>query len=131
MRKKLSRKGFTLIELIVVLAILGVILAIAVPRYSGLQDAAELKADKSTAALIVKAARLAETNSGSALATGNATINVSDDGIIISSVTYMDAIGTSQSAGEDFILDNVSGAYKVSFDDDATDFEFTEGDAVN
>lgn len=60
-----NRKGFTLIELIVVLAVLAIIMAIAVPRFIGIQDEAELDADHSTAAMIAKAAELYYAKEGS------------------------------------------------------------------
>lgn len=53
-----NRKGFTLIELIVVLAVLAIIMAIAVPRFMGVQDEAEDKADISTFQMMLKSAEL-------------------------------------------------------------------------
>jgi prepilin-type N-terminal cleavage/methylation domain-containing protein len=55
-----NRKGFTLIELIVVLAVLALIMAIAIPRFSRVRDDARIDADIATAQQINKAARLME-----------------------------------------------------------------------
>ena len=41
MFKKTNKKGFTLIELIVVIAILGILAAVLIPRFTGFQDKAK------------------------------------------------------------------------------------------
>lgn len=51
-----NKKGFTLIELIVVLAVLAIIMAIAVPRFGGVRDQAKVDADMATLASIAKLA---------------------------------------------------------------------------
>lgn len=53
-----NKKGFTLIELIVVLAVLGVIMAIAVPRFTGVQEQAKIDADARTLDMIAKACEI-------------------------------------------------------------------------
>ena len=53
-----NRKGFTLIELIVVLAVLAIIMAIAVPRFMGVRESAALDSDISTIASVAKLVEL-------------------------------------------------------------------------
>jgi len=56
--KKSSNKGFTLVALIIVIAILAIIMLIAIPNFSGIQQRMQVRADKQTAAQIGKAIRI-------------------------------------------------------------------------
>ncbi|BES65726.1 hypothetical protein SANA_21650 [Gottschalkiaceae bacterium SANA] len=62
---KYEESGFTIIELIVVLAILGIILAIAIPNYLGYQARAEAKAAVASLELIEDAIILHKIDTGS------------------------------------------------------------------
>ena len=53
-----NRKGFTLIELIVVLGVLAIIMAISVPKYLGIQQQAKVDADIATLGQIAKITEL-------------------------------------------------------------------------
>ena len=55
---KRTNKGFTLVELIIVIAILAIIMLIAIPNFSGIQQRMQVRADKATDAQIGKAVRI-------------------------------------------------------------------------
>lgn len=74
--KRKNEKGFTLVELIVVMAVLAVISAIAVPRFLGVQEDAKLEADYATAAMLGKAAELYLVNDGHTTTTLNEAATV-------------------------------------------------------
>lgn len=81
--KKMNKKGFSLIELIVVIAILAIIAAVAIPRFAGIQDKSEIKADATTASEIVNAARIQESDTGTAVVAGNPATTVSSEYMIV------------------------------------------------
>ena len=59
-----SRGGFTLVELLLVVAILGVLATVAIMNTSGLMGDAQAKATRSSVAAIEEAARVYEIRTG-------------------------------------------------------------------
>lgn len=51
-------EGFTLVELVIVIAVLAIIMLIAIPNLSGIQQRMQVRADKASAAQIGKAVRI-------------------------------------------------------------------------
>ena len=55
-----EQKGFTLVELVVVIAILGILIAIGVPKYNDITKSSKIKANQATARTIMSAIIMAE-----------------------------------------------------------------------
>lgn len=59
LKNKKKRKGFTLIEMVIVITIIGILSSIAVTKYSSVQENAKKNADYATAANLATAAMIA------------------------------------------------------------------------
>jgi len=90
---KSNQRGFTMIELVVVIVILGILAAFALPKYMGLENQARVAAVNGMTGSIRSAANMAH---GVWLASGNpATITVEGTAITITN-GYPNALGLSQ-----------------------------------
>ena len=66
-----KRKGFTLIEMVIVITIIGILSSIAVTKYSSIQENAKKNADYATAANLATAAMIAISDGETDVTTNN------------------------------------------------------------
>lgn len=99
--KKRNKKGFTLVELVVVVAILGIVAAVAIPRLSGTQEKAKFSADKATLAVLNSAVAVAVAE-GRIVDAEDLTVTVAANGDITANITK----GTGESAVTEPLLED-------------------------
>jgi prepilin-type N-terminal cleavage/methylation domain-containing protein len=113
-KKRMNKKGFSLIELIVVIAILAIIAAVAIPRFAGIQERSEIKADAATAAEVITAIRVHMADNNHTLLSQVGA----DTAAIIAAIeagNYIDVPAAPQSGGAWAIADN-SGNIRITWD---------------
>ncbi len=120
-----NQNGFTLLELIVVLAILGILLAIAVPNYLGIHETADNNAQEVQAGLIAKSLKQEFADDYASVDEGSDEINVKDaDG------TDMTVIGAKIDDTAP-IRGHLCFTYITEADPTPPYFEFTIDDATD
>ncbi|KXZ40795.1 type IV pilus assembly protein PilA [Alkalithermobacter thermoalcaliphilus JW-YL-7 = DSM 7308] len=102
-----NKKGFTLVELVIVLAILGVIALIAIPRFGTIQEESKRKADIASAAIIGRAAELA-------LANGEQESDINLENLVTKG--YLDSVSNPQYKEGTFEVEVENGKVVVKVD---------------
>ncbi|WP_296864766.1 prepilin-type N-terminal cleavage/methylation domain-containing protein [Thermosyntropha sp.] len=110
MKREENQKGFTLVELIVVMAILAILAAIAVPRFGATLTSSKKKAHNANVMMIEKAAEMAYINGENYTWDGNTDImdDLVSDGYLDKKPEVPSGIG-------------LSGDYKVTVKADSGD----------
>lgn len=84
-----NKKGFTLVELMVVVAILGILVAVAVPVYNNVTDRAAIQVDESNARTLTSSLSQLSTLNGGTLATA-ATVGATSGTAVATDLTLED-----------------------------------------
>ncbi len=115
--KKNNKKGFTLVELVIVVAVMAVLVAVAIPVVSSITSSAETAVDKSNARTIESILKLAQAEAAKSgdgagtLSTTTVESALADAKLGIETGTfYYDEV-----SGECATTDNTADGYKIVF----------------
>ncbi|MGV8907173.1 MAG: competence type IV pilus major pilin ComGC [Acetobacterium sp.] len=111
-KKKIENiRGFTLMEVIVVIAILGVLMALALPNFTGVLANSQLKTDQANVSIVQSALELYRAENKDQLPTAVTTF----DGLVtaLSTTGYLKNTTITSASGGTFAYDATTGV--VSF----------------
>jgi type IV pilus assembly protein PilA len=102
--------GFTLVELLIVIVIIGILLAIAVPSYLRFAERANQKAANSDVRAAVPAAETYSVDNGSYAGMDTSSLKGIDTGIDVDDVVVSTTTGAGRTAGDTYCIEkNVGG----------------------
>jgi len=117
-----KKKGFTLIELIIVISIIAVLAAIAVPKYASIQKDAKVRADIASAKTIADAVTVlvAQEKISETISTAVEIKAVTSDVNAVAIGSYLESIPTSSVyKGKNFKVKVSAGIATIYVDSDA------------
>lgn len=88
LNKKTKKKGFTLIELIIVLAVMAIIAAIAIPSFSAVRNNSKVKADKQSEETIKRSVLALVADETIKQGTDNKTVTFTDGTQELANMTF-------------------------------------------
>ena len=113
MNKKMNKKGFTIVELVIVIAVIAILAAVMIPTFGGIIETAQESGEmQKVTAAYKEAYALALTNDGAITAADFGT-----DGITVSGYTFkLDTDGKTWKLADstDFSYTYSNGAWTVS-----------------
>lgn len=119
-RKLKNKKGFTLVELIIVIAILGILTAIAVPKFSGFTTKAKTSADAANIKTIQNAVHVYEAEKGAY------PQDVAAMKKLVETYLNNEVPDVKSDENNEFYMDKTSGKIAIKATGAATDLEVTK-----
>lgn len=119
LKKKLrSNKGFTLVEMVIVLAIIGVIAALAIPVYGNIMEKANQTADEANAKTVETAVAVYQAEEGALPSVGDETDAKAAFNAVVTElhrVGYLkDEALEAKSEGHSFTYDKSNGTVSIT-----------------